>query len=338
MAYNVLPSTVNAPRENYIHNPAAIFPLLQIPKVDLCVLNSEPSSPEATQELKILRFALTVCGFFQVVNHGIDISPLEELYDVTKRFFLLPPEEKHKYSRPAGDLDLAGFGNDQILTQHQTLDWNDVLYLDLYPEDQRTLKLWPDNPNDFRKVLLECRAKLQKLNELILKAMAKSLNLEDNTFLRQYGESPRVLSRFNSHHPCSGSGPQVEAKPHSDASALTFFLQDKPVEAFQVLRGDKWFRLPAIAHPAILVMPGDQAEIMTNGLFKSLLHRFVANSERERISISIFFIPDKENVIEPAEGLVDEKRPSLYRPVVDYVGAFYPEHREGNRVIDALKK
>ena len=79
-------------------------------------------------------------------------------------------------------------------------------------------------------------------------------------------------------------------------------------------------------------------QIMTNGLFKSLLHRFVANSERERISISIFFIPDKENVIEPAEGLVDEKRPSLYRPVVDYVGAFYPEHREGNRVIDALKK
>ena len=68
MAYNVLPSTVNAPRENYIHNPAAIFPLLQIPKVDLCVLNSEPSSPEATQELKILRFALTVCGFFQVIS------------------------------------------------------------------------------------------------------------------------------------------------------------------------------------------------------------------------------------------------------------------------------
>lgn len=79
------------------------------------------------------------------MNHGVDL--LDEMYDVTNRFFSLPLEEKQKYSRAPDDTD--GFGNDQILTKDQSLDWNDRLYLNLYPEDIRRPKVFPQNPQDF---------------------------------------------------------------------------------------------------------------------------------------------------------------------------------------------
>lgn len=324
MAVNILSSTVNAPPGNYI------FPaVLQLVKVDTSLLIN-PSSPEANEELKKLRFALSTTGYFQAINHGIEDSTFDELYNVTKLFFSLPPEEKQKYLRSI-------CGNDQIITENQTLDGNEKLCLQLYPEDAMTLKLWPEHPKDFRKVLVEYRAKLKKLNKLILKAMAKSLNLEENCFLKQFGEKPTVLSRFNSYPPCPGPEIPLATKPHSDASALTFLVQDKEVDSLQILLDKHWFRLPVNPH-AILVNIGDQVEIMTNGIYKSPIHRFVPNSETERITVSTFFSPDKEYVIEPAEGLIDEKRPRSYNQVIDYAGAFFHEHRHNeNRVIDALK-
>ncbi|KAL3532272.1 hypothetical protein ACH5RR_005793 [Cinchona calisaya] len=337
MAINIPSSTVNSRPANEVDGTAT-FPLLQLVKIDVSLLIN-PSSPEGNEELNKLRIALAIYGCFQAVNHGLENSIFDELYDVTKMFFSLPLEEKQKYysSRPAGDFE--SFGNDQLLVGNQKFDGNDRLYLSLYPEDERRLKSWPENPKEFRKILLEYRAKLKKLNELILKAMAKSLNLEENCFLKKYGESPTVLSRFDSYSPCPGPEITLAAKSHSDASALTFFIQDKEVESLQILLSDQWFKFPIIDPQAILVNIGDQVEIMTNGIFKSPIHRFVPTSKTERITtISTFFTPDKGCVIEPAEGLIDEKRPRLYKQVVDYAGFFFHEYyNKGNRVIDALK-
>ena len=36
------------------------------------------------------------------------------------------------------------------------------------------------------------------------------------------------------------------------------------------------------------------AQIMSNGIFKSPVHRVVTNSERERISLAVFSSPDSD--------------------------------------------
>jgi isopenicillin N synthase-like dioxygenase len=46
---------------------------------------------------------------------------------------------------------------------------------------------------------------------------------------------------------------------------------------------------------------------MNNGIFKSPVHRVVANAENERISLAVFYGVDGEKVLEPAAGLLDEK-------------------------------
>lgn len=85
---------------------------------------------------------------FQAINHGIDGAFLDDLHQVTKQFFALPMEEKKKYLRKDDDLD--GYGNDTVLSEHQTLDWSDRLYLTVYPPEIRKLHFWPESPPKFR--------------------------------------------------------------------------------------------------------------------------------------------------------------------------------------------
>ena len=73
---------------------------------------------------------------------------LDEVCEITKQFFAIPMEEKHKYLRAVNDFE--GYGNDMVLSEQQTLDWTDRLYLTVYPPDQRKYKFWPENPVSFR--------------------------------------------------------------------------------------------------------------------------------------------------------------------------------------------
>ncbi|KAL2498862.1 2-oxoglutarate (2OG) and Fe(II)-dependent oxygenase superfamily protein [Abeliophyllum distichum] len=86
-AVQELAINISAPPENYIQKEGigcspSEFPYLDIPVLDLSLLNS--SSPEAEEELKRLRLAFSSCGYFQAINHGIDTSFLDEVHDVTQ--------------------------------------------------------------------------------------------------------------------------------------------------------------------------------------------------------------------------------------------------------------
>jgi isopenicillin N synthase-like dioxygenase len=76
---------------------------------------------------------------------------------------------------------------------------------------------------------------------------------------------------------------------------------------------------------------------MSNGIFKSLVHRVVTNSERERITLAVFCIPELEIEIGPVDGLVNESTPRLYKKVKNYVDIYFQYYQQGKRPIDAAK-
>ncbi|CAK7324038.1 unnamed protein product [Dovyalis caffra] len=307
----------------------ASVPLIEVPVVDLGLLTSESTS---AQELEKLKLALGSWGCFQVINHGMTSSFLDKIRGVSKQFFAFPMEEKQKYSREADSIE--GYGNDMIISERQTIDWTDRLYLTISPDDQRKLKFWPENPKEFRETLHEYTWKLQEINEILLRAMARSLNLEESCFLDQYGEQPLVTARFNFYPPCPRPDRILGVKPHADASAITYLLQDKEVEGLQFLKDNEWFRVPIIQH-ALLINVGDQVEIMSNGIFKSPVHRVVTNRERERNTLAVFCIPESDKEIKPADGLISEITPSLYKKVKDYVSIYFQYYQQGKRPIEA---
>ncbi|KAM3714196.1 hypothetical protein ACJW31_01G313900 [Castanea mollissima] len=326
------------PPDNYVYKnstggvPDVHTPLNEIPVIDLGNLKSSATTVE--EELEKLRSALSSWGCFQAINHGMTSSFLDEVHEVTMQFFSLPMDEKLKYSREANNIE--GYGNDIIFSDNQILDWTDRLILKVSPEDQRKFTFWPNNPTDFRDILLKYTMELNLITEVILKAMAKSLNLEDNCFLGQMGERSTMLTRFNLYPPCPRPDLVLGLKPHADGSAITFVLQDREVEGLQFLKDNQWIRVPVIPH-ALLINIGDQAEIMSNGIFKSPVHRVVTNSERERISVAVFCSPDSDIEIEPIGRLVNDSRPRLYKKVKNYVDTYFQYYQQGKRPIDAVR-
>ncbi|KAF8393129.1 hypothetical protein HHK36_021370 [Tetracentron sinense] len=343
-------------------SPIKASPVLSsIPVIDLSLLSSSSSpSTKEEEELEKLRSALSWCGCFQLfyefflfqdstmldlprsysilefqaIGHGISSSFLDEVHEVSKGFFKLPLEEKKKYSTTVDEME--GYGNDYVLTEEQILDWSDRLFLFVHPEDQRKPKIWPDNPNGFREILHEYSMIMKSLAELLYKVMARSLNLEENSFSSQLGERKKILARFNYYPPCPRPDLVLGLKPHSDDSVVTIILQDKEVEGLQVLIDDQWVTVPTIPH-ALFVNLGDQMEIMSNGIFKSPVHRVVTNTERERISLAVFHDPEPEKEIGPVDGLVGEERPRLFKKVKNYTDMTFEYFQRGKRMIESAK-
>ena len=90
--------------------------------------------------------------------------------------------------------------------------------------------------------------------------MARSLNLEENCFLTQYGDRAIMLQRFNLYPRCPRPDLVLGLKPHSAGSAITIVLQDKEVEGLQFQKDDQWFRVSIMPH-ALLINVGDQVEV-----------------------------------------------------------------------------
>ncbi|WOG96582.1 hypothetical protein DCAR_0415918 [Daucus carota subsp. sativus] len=326
----------NTPPERYIYtcsneaidvNP----PVLDIPVIDLNSLQS--SSPSADRELEKLRVSVTSCGCFQLIGHGMTSSFLDQVYSIGRDFFALPLQEKLKCFKTAENPQ--GYGND---SEHsEVLEWTDRLYLVTSPEDQIKFQAWPQSPAIFRELLQEYTEKIKLLNEVVLKVLSRSLNLKASCLLDQYGENAYMIARFNYYPACPRPDLTLGVKPHADATAITFLLQDKQVEGLQVLKDDQWFSVPTVPD-ALLVNIGDQVEIMSNGIYKSPVHRVVTNSERERMTVAMFCSPNSTRYIEPAEELISKTRPRLYKKVKNYFDVCFESYQQGKLPIEVAKE
>ncbi|XP_058114291.1 protein SRG1-like [Magnolia sinica] len=180
--------------------------------------------------------------------------------------------------------------------------------------------------------------KIKVVAHLILRALANLANLEEDYFVKEFGDRANLYARFNYYPPCSQPDLVLGIKSHSDGCAITILLQDNSVDGLEVFKDGKWIKIPAIPH-ALLVNIGDQLEIMSNGIFKSPVHRAVTNSEKERMSVAMFYAPEMEKEIGPADGLVDNGRSTLYQKmkVKEYIDLYDQYYSQGKRAIDVAK-
>lgn len=101
---------------------------------------------------------------------------------------------------------------------------------------------------------------MKSMMDYLLRSMARSLNLEEGSFLDQFGKQSSLQARFNFYPRCSRPDFVLGVKPHTDRSGITVLLQDKEVEGLQVLVDDKWVNVPTIPD-ALVVNLGDQMQV-----------------------------------------------------------------------------
>ncbi|CAN6346782.1 unnamed protein product, partial [Urochloa humidicola] len=109
--------------------------------------------------------------------------------------------------------------------------------------------------------------------------------------------------RCNYYPPCPEPERTLGTGPHCDPSALTLLLQDGAVDGLQVLADGEW--RPVRPRPGALVVNiGDTFMALSNGRYRSCLHRAVVHRERERRSLAFFLCPRDDRVVRPPPSLI----------------------------------
>ncbi|XP_074271220.1 protein LATERAL BRANCHING OXIDOREDUCTASE 1-like [Silene latifolia] len=117
------------------------------------------------EELQKFGSLINSWGSFQLVNHGITSSKLDQVIQVYKDFFALPVEEKQKYIQVPGQLERWG---GDTMSKDQNLNWNNRFLLFIYPVEQRNPKFWPDESlSKFREIVEDYVAELRKIFEVV---------------------------------------------------------------------------------------------------------------------------------------------------------------------------
>ncbi|XP_042502945.1 protein DMR6-LIKE OXYGENASE 1-like [Macadamia integrifolia] len=275
-----------------------------IPVIDLQGLNG----PNHSHIIKEIGQACQRYGFFQVKNHGIPEKVNNNMLRVSNEFFHLPEGERMKiYSNdPSKAVRLSTSFNVKTET---VANWRDFLRLHCYPLDDY-MHEWPSSPPSFREYVAEYCTNVRGLSLRLLEAISESLGLQSdyiNKVLQKHAQHMAI----NYYPPCPQPELTYGLPIHSDPNVITILLQGT-VPGLQVLKNGKWVAIKPIPNTFIINI-GDQIEVLSNGMYKSVLHRAVLNRNELRISVPTFYSPSPDAVIKPAQELVDEEHPILYK-------------------------
>ncbi|KAE9465904.1 hypothetical protein C3L33_02178, partial [Rhododendron williamsianum] len=181
---------------------------------------------------------------------------------------------------------------------------------------------------------------VQALQEQLMEAVLQSLGLKADYLHEDFEKGTQVMV-VNCYPACPEPDLALGMPPHSDYGSLTILIQSQP--GFEIMdKNNNWRPVPVIeGAAALLVQVGDQMEVISNGRYKSVLHRATLNKERTRISIASLHSLALEKKVGPAPELIDDEHPLAYNE-----GSFesFLDHISGNdarkkvRYIDMLKR
>lgn len=289
-----------------------------IPLIDLHGLDG----PQRSDIIKQIRHACQHDGFFQVKGHGVPERVVNNMVRIARQFFQLPESERLKnYSDdPSKQVRLSTSFN---VKTEKVANWRDFLRLHCHPLE-RYVDQWPSNPPSFRDDVAEYCTNARQLVLRLLEAISESLGLERDYIdkaMRQHGQHMAL----NYYPPCPEPELTYGLPGHTDPNLITVLLQDE-VPGLQVLRHGRWSAVNPIPN-TFIVNIGDQMQVLSNDRYKSVLHRAVVNSKKERISIPTFYCPSLDATIKPARELINENDPVVYRSFT--YGEYY--HKFWNR-------
>ncbi|KAB1221459.1 Protein SRG1 [Morella rubra] len=290
---------------------------------------------EATDiELGKLHSACKAWGFFQLVNHGVSSTLLEKMKFEIEEFFKLPLEEKMKYKVRPGDVE--GYGT-IVRCKDQKLDWGDRFYMFINPLSRRKPHLLPELPSSLRSTLEAYFKESQKLGMALMGLMGKALKV-DTREMEELFEDGMQSVRMTYYPPCPQPQLVVGLTPHSDASGITILHEVNGVEGLQIKKDGVW--IPVHFLPgAFVVNVGDIMEMLSNGAYTSVEHRAVVNSEKERISVAMFFNPKFEAEIGPSRSVLSAESPPLFRRLgmEEYVKGFFSRNLRGKSNLERMR-
>ncbi|KAH0452007.1 hypothetical protein IEQ34_019306 [Dendrobium chrysotoxum] len=305
----------------------------EIPTIDVSLLKHGTPEERSRVILDIGR-ACEEWGCFNVVNHGVSESLQTAMMEAFSNFFNLTEEEKKYYTQKTM-FEPVVHGTSTNLMGKEVRFWRDFLRVFVYPVFHS-----PDKPHDFRTISEEYAHKTREIYNELLRAIWESLDL-DVSFMEESLELKSSCQTLvgNLYPPCPQPELVLGLPPHSDPCLVTLLMQNKGFNGLQVLHNGKWIVIQIVPR-SFLFLTGDIIEIVSNGRYKSIVHRVMVSSESTRISVGTQVTPPIENVtFAPAPKLLERSNCStIFRGITfkEFFALKY-QHKSVNSIMDFLK-
>lgn len=250
-------------------------------------------------------------GCFQLINHGVSAELLVAGREVSREFFRLPLEEKQKHANDPRTY--VGYGSRIGVQKGAILDWGDYYFHHFLPVSIREEHRWPSKPEEYRTIMKEYCDGTLELCGTLLSVFSEDLGLAPDYIKEAFGseEGIGVCVRLNYYPTCPQPNLTYGLSPHTDPGGMTVILHDNVV-GLQVHKGDNWVPVNPVPN-ALTIILGDQMEILTNGIYKSVSHSCVVNEKKERMSIVVFCNPNGEKEVGPIKELIHDSNRPRYR-------------------------
>ncbi|KAK5653661.1 hypothetical protein OQA88_8691 [Cercophora sp. LCS_1] len=298
-----------------VHRPILANPPRPALPSEIPLINISPifsSSVTARQSVASqIRQAATTSGFFYITDHGIPPSLLTTAYTSALDFFHLPAEQKdavhtrhathHKHKFGWRGFESTRINPYESNDIRESFSWGydprhdpSVSTIDAIPKEaMEYLKMedfpWSNTSPEFKQGVVELWQAVLKLGRAMLRVFALALGLEEHALDEKftYPDAAVALNWYPTQKAGSGDG-DVSIGSHTDFQLFTVLWQDV-VGGLQVLNTDGQWLLAKPVEGALVVNFGDYMERITNGKWKSTVHRVVNRSGKERLSMAFFF-------------------------------------------------
>ena len=281
---------------------------MQIPKIDISEIEEKEFSRTLLQDFLS---AYNKYGFGYIINHGIEKTLIEQLFQVSKQFHSQPLSEK---MRVALDHNHRGY-----IAINTSTDVNSKLADVKKPNQSESFMMmredkselpdvylsgpnqWPKLEN-FKEVLERYTFNMTKLGRNLMRLALLSSGVKDLSVMQSL-DTPTIWLRLLRYPPISKNSPSdlYGSAPHTDFGCLTILAQDE-IGGLQVqTREGEWIDVPKL-EGSFVVNVGDMLSRYTNGLLRSTPHRVINKSGKERFSCPFFFDPHTNAVVQPLKG------------------------------------
>jgi len=262
----------------------------EIPLIDIGGLFGKDEKNEEIV-IKEIKHACQNYGFFYISNHQIDPNLIKEFRQSSENFFRLPKEIKNLVRRTKANS--RGYYDEELTKT--LIDWKEVFDYgaqdgSLDNEGLDGFNQWPKEPRDFESLMRKWFDCLIKLSEILLRAIAKSLDWPPDTFDKYFESKHTSLLRLNHYPICPNPDKTMGVHHHTDAGALTVLMQDDGVTSLNVYHDNEWITVPPKAGTFVINI-GDMMQVWTNDKYKAALHRVTSNATQERFSYPFFYNP-----------------------------------------------
>ncbi|WP_158497052.1 isopenicillin N synthase family oxygenase [uncultured Micrococcus sp.] len=286
----------------------------EVPVLDLSELRL-PDGSRNPEFLDRLRHAAHKVGFFQIVGYGAAEGQVDELFDVTARFFARPEADKlalHNQNSPhyRGYSAIAAERTQGRPDSREQLDFSPErapVPAEQIREGEEYWHLqgpnqWPADMPELERAAMGWTALMDRVGEELLGALLVAIGLPEDHFADVFDDQRAWMAKLAHYVGGVAEAGSQGVGLHADYGFITLLLQDQ-VGGLEVrpYGQDEW--LPVEPIPGALVVNlGEMLEIATDGYLMATIHRVQSPPEGvDRYSVPYFHSPRLDAVIEKVQ-------------------------------------